>query len=49
MTAAITRALDTDPFAQAIAFQGRVLSRAEARAIERDVLRFRVMVRRRAV
>jgi pterin-4a-carbinolamine dehydratase len=49
MTPAITRALNADPFAQAIAFQGRVLSRAEARAIERDVWLFRVMVRRRAV
>jgi hypothetical protein len=49
MTPAITRALDADPFAQAIAFQRRVLSRAEARAIERDVLRFRAIVWRRAV
>lgn len=44
----ITRLLNADPFAQTIPFQGRSLSRADARAIERDVLRFRVAVRRRA-
>lgn len=45
MTApAITRALNADPFAQVIA--GRTLSRAEARALEREVLRFRVALRR---
>lgn len=39
---AITRALNADPFASIVPFQGRDLLRAEARAIERAVFRFRL-------
>ena len=45
---AITRALNADPFAQVIVHQGRTMSRADARTLEREVLRFRVALRRAA-